>query len=300
VLREKIRESSPDVVISFMEGSNVLTLLATRWLRLPVIVIEQTDPALYEIGRAWNILRRMVYPLADYLVCPVAGSLARFQSMTRVRGCVIPNPIDVPSLPQNAGQRSGEGHTLAAMGRLVYQKGFDLLLRAFAEICGRHPDWRLVIYGSGPLLEELQAQALGLEVHERVHFAGAVSDPFAQLQAADMFVLSSRFEGFGMALAEAMACGLPAVSFDCPEGPACIIRNGVDGILVPPGDVESLATVLDRLMGDAQERRKLGLGAVEVRERFSTEKILSQWQELFNTLLAPAGTTVVRKSVSIS
>ena len=288
VLRRVIRESRPDVVISFMDATNVLTLMATRWLGSPVIINEQTDPALYDIGPIWSSSRRVVYPLADMLVCPMKASLARFQSITRVRGCVIPNPIDVPLLPYDAKPRRGEGHVLAGMGRLVPQKGFDLLVLAFSEIAGHHPDWTLTIYGAGPLLGELQSQVERLNLKQRVHFAGAVPDPFARLKAADLFVLSSRFEGFGMALAEAMACGLPVVSFDCPEGPSGIIRHGLDGILVPREDVKALAAVLDRLMGDAQERQRLAARAPEVRERFGTEKILSLWQELFDRLRSPA------------
>jgi GalNAc-alpha-(1->4)-GalNAc-alpha-(1->3)-diNAcBac-PP-undecaprenol alpha-1,4-N-acetyl-D-galactosaminyltransferase len=288
ILRRAISESQPDMVISFMDRTNVRTLLATRGLGCPVVVCEQTDPALFEIGRIWKFLRRVAYPFADVLVCPMPKSLARFQAMTRVRGVVIPNPIAVPpdlAVPVRSPHSPSAERVLLAMGRLVPQKGFDLLLTAFSTIASHHPGWKLDILGDGPLLGELQEQAASLNLQDRVHFCGAVADPFSKLCAADLFVFSSRFEGFGMALAEAMACELPAVSFDCPEGPASIIRDGVDGVLVPAQDVGALAAALDRLMSDPQERQKLAARAPEVRQRFSTERVLSLWQEVFDRLL---------------
>ncbi|HEY6972058.1 MAG TPA: glycosyltransferase, partial [Candidatus Angelobacter sp.] len=159
-------------------------------------------------------------------------------------------------------------------------------LPAFARIAGRHPDWSLTIIGQGPLRSKLEEQSKSLNLADRVRFAGEVTDPFSLLCAADLFVFSSRFEGFGMALAEAMACGLPAVSFDCPSGPAEIIRHEVDGILVPSENVNALAAALDRLMSDPEERKRLAARAPEAETRFNPEKILAQWQELLNQLLS--------------
>src|SRR5579859_2609574 len=107
VLRRAIRDAKPDIVVSFMETTNVLTLLATRGLRLPIVICEQTDPALYRVPRRWAALRRLTYRFADVLVCPVRASLVRFQSSIRVRGCVIPNPVDVPP---SVGQSRRQSH----------------------------------------------------------------------------------------------------------------------------------------------------------------------------------------------
>src|SRR5260370_3429431 len=287
-LHRAIRDTQPDMVISFMDGANVLTLLATRGLRKPVIISEHIDPSHYDIGPVWNSLRKLLYPLADAIVCPTSASVARFQAMTRARGLAIANPIDVPpgcigrERPQDGGSPN---HVLAEMGRLVPQKGFELLLKAVSQVAHRHPDWTLTILGDGPILGELQTQAESLDLNQRVNFAGAVSDPFPRLGAADLFVLSSRFEGFGMALAEAMACGLPGISFDCPEGPADIIRDGVDGVLVPPEDLDALAAAVGHLMGDPGGRKRLAARAPEVLERFSTGKARSQVHELFGNLV---------------
>jgi GalNAc-alpha-(1->4)-GalNAc-alpha-(1->3)-diNAcBac-PP-undecaprenol alpha-1,4-N-acetyl-D-galactosaminyltransferase len=286
-IRRAIRESPPDLIISFLERTNILTLAATRWLDVPVIVSERADPALYDIGRMWQILRRLAYRFADALVCQTSSALDWFQKRIEVRGWVIPNPVVLPS--ESAGldhgwDKDGGGLTIVAMGRLISQKGFDLLLDAFSQIAGRYADWALVILGDGPDRNQLLAQVDTLKLAERVHFAGAVSNPFAVLRAADLFVLSSRFEGFPNSLCEAMACGVAVVSFDCPSGPAEIIRHEVDGILVPPQNAPALAAALERLMKDPEERKRLGARGPEVLTRFSREKVLVLWEQLFQEL----------------
>jgi glycosyltransferase involved in cell wall biosynthesis len=205
-----------------------------------------------------------------------------FEQRMKVKGRVIPNPVlafkeGTARLPL----KNAEGRTMVAMGRLVEQKGFDLLLDAFGQLSARYPGWSLVIMGEGPLRGELEARARALHLEHQVQFTGEVPEPFPVLRAADLFVLSSRFEGFPNALCEAMACGVAVVSFNCPSGPAEIIRHGVDGILVPPGDVSALVAVLDDLMKDQHERDRLASRAPEVVERFSCDKVLLLWEQLF-------------------
>lgn len=285
-LRRAIRESNPDVIVSFIDQTNVLTLLATRGLGKPIVISERAVPMHGGIGRMWTFLCRVCYPFADVLVCPTRASLAGFQAMTRVRGVAIGNPVIVPVGMTFQKNSKASGNVLMAMGRLVQEKGFDLLLQAFAQIAEKHPGWSLTIIGDGPLRAELQEGGRALKLDGRVHFAGQLADPFPLLRTADLFVFSSRFEGFGMALAEAMACGLPVVSFDCPEGPRDIIRDGIDGLLVPAGDVAALAATLDSLMSDPKKRDRLAALAPEVLERFSSQRILASWQPLLNELLA--------------
>lgn len=282
-LRTAIRETRPDVIVSFGTQTNIIALLATLGMPAPVIISERTDPSRSRIRLVWQALRPLVYPWANALVCLTSSTLARFRAQIRVRGCVIPNFVTLPS--SSAGpapqQRKQSSRTLIAMGRLVAEKGFDTLLIAFSRIAAKHPNWSLSILGDGPLRSELETQALALGLAHRVHFVGDVCDPFLLLRQADLFVLASRCEGFPNALCEAMACGLPAVSFDCPSGPAHIIRHGLDGILVNPETSDALAATLDRLMGDDQERAKLAARAPDVLRRFSSERVLALWEALF-------------------
>ncbi len=284
VLRAAITESHPELIISFMQVPNVVTLLASRGIGVPVIITEHTHPAFHQIGWHWGLLRRLLYGRAAALVCMTQDVLSWFQQRTRVRGYVVPNPVSVPPA-SHAGTGSANQQIVIAMGRLAYEKGFDLLLEAFSRIAPRHPGWQLRILGEGPLKTELAAQAQELKLTNRVEFTGAVSDPFSLLLNADLFVFSSRYEGFGNALCEAMACGLPVISFDCPSGPREIIRDGIDGLLVPAEDVAELATVMDRLMNNAELRRSLAARAPEVLTRFSLASIIERWDQLFADVL---------------
>jgi GalNAc-alpha-(1->4)-GalNAc-alpha-(1->3)-diNAcBac-PP-undecaprenol alpha-1,4-N-acetyl-D-galactosaminyltransferase len=265
-----------------------------------VIVSELTDPSLYYIGRKWDLLRRVTYPLADRLVCQTGRALAKFQKMSKVNGSVIPNLIAAPStvsrrhISKPTEQRD---YVVVAMGRLVPQKGFDILLRAFSQIMRRHPSWSLKILGKGPLRDDLKKLSDDLNMTGRVHFTGLRMEPFADVCQADLFVLSSRFEGFPNALCEAMACGLPAVSFDCPSGPSDIVRDGVDGILVAPEDTDALARALDDLMTDGAKRQRLASRAPEILERFADERVLSLWDELFMELTPDMSLRLVTHSV---
>lgn len=279
-LRRAIRQECPATVVSFIDSVNVITLLATRGLAIPVIVSERIDTEGRRIKRIWKFLRRWVYPWATRVVLLTERSLARFPPAVRKRCCVIPNPVLQPSAGGLPEIELPSGRLVVAMGRLDPQKGFDLLLGAFGMVARRFPDWSLVLMGEGgsrPALEELR-ERLGLA--GRVFLPGSVRAPQAVLCRADLFVLSSRFEGFPNALGEAMAAGLPVIAADCPTGPREIVRDGVDGILVAVDDCGALATAMERLMADETERRRLGARATEVAERFGLERIMGLWEAL--------------------
>ena len=166
------------------------------------------------------------------------------------------------------------------MGRLERQKGFDLLLEAYAQIADRHPGWQLKILGDGSLREQLAEQVRSLELEQSVELCGWVESPETWINKSELFVLSSRYEGFPNALLEAMAAGVPAVSFACESGPAEIIRHEVDGLLVPANDVKQLGQAIDRMLSRREERIAFGQRARDVTKRFSCERFFQQWEAI--------------------
>jgi glycosyltransferase involved in cell wall biosynthesis len=280
VLRRAIRAIEPDVVISFLAKINIITVLATRGLDVGLVVSERNNPLRQVVNPVWRWLRLRLYAVADRLVTPSGGVLTSLPAAVRARGRVIPNPVDLPK----PSPRPTDGRTLVAVGRLDEQKGFDMLLPAFARIAGKHPEWRLVIWGEGSLRARLEALRDGLGLADRVQLPGVTERPGQWVDDAALFVLSSRYESFGNVVTEAMAAGLPVIVADCPWGPGEIVRHDVDGWLVPPEDVAALAEGLDLLMGDAALRARLAAAALQNVRRFDRPRVMALWDELVDEL----------------
>jgi GalNAc-alpha-(1->4)-GalNAc-alpha-(1->3)-diNAcBac-PP-undecaprenol alpha-1,4-N-acetyl-D-galactosaminyltransferase len=285
-LRQAIRASQPDVVLSSVDRTNVLVLVSTLGLGRPVIVFEQIDPRQHAVGYIWAALRRLLYPRSAAVVVLTHGIRPWAEHFVKKETVhVIPNPVQVPAThieSNDAQEPRGSGRTIAAMGRLNPQKGFDLLLKAFARCAEKHTDWSLMILGEGDERPRLEAMASDLGIKDRMTMPGLAQDPFRILRGSDLFVLSSRYEGFPLALVEAMACGLAVISTDCDTGPREIIRDGMNGVLVPSDDVDALVLAMDRLMTNQAERQRLGANALEITERFSLEKIMNIWDNLLS------------------
>jgi len=171
-----------------------------------------------------------------------------------------------------------------AVGRLNYQKGFEFLLDAWKTVSEEHPDWELRIAGTGELEKQLKDQARCLGIDSSVRFLGLISNVGEEYLNSSIYAMSSRFEGFPMVLLEAMSFGLPVVSFDCHTGPADIIKDGEDGILVENSDVNGLARGICRLIEDESLRKTMSLNARKNIRRFSKENIIGEWIEVFETV----------------
>ena len=161
-------------------------------------------------------------------------------------------------------------------------KGLDRLLKAYTRIAESHKDWSLELWGVGSEDEAFRELARALGVADRVKFKGWADDPYSVLLCAGSIGHDIPYRAFPMALCEAMACGVPAVNFDRPSGPRHIIRDGIDGVLVPNGDVEAFAKAMDHLMNNPDELKRLSLRAPEILERYSVEKVLGLWDEVIH------------------
>jgi glycosyltransferase involved in cell wall biosynthesis len=250
-------------------------LLAARLAPRSVITVGQEHMhfASHRPRLAADIARH--YDGLDALTVLTSPDEREYGARVRTRVERIPNPL----APLTGGTATLENPLVIAAGRLTPQKGFDLLIDAFAKL--DRPGWRLRIYGSGPERGRLERQSEGLE---NVQLMGRSRRLGEEMAEASLFVLSSRFEGFGMVLVEAMSKGLPVVSFDCPHGPADIVTPGVDGILVPAEDVDALAVAMRELIDDPERRRRYGEAALAKARHYAVGAIGSRWDVLLGSL----------------
>ena len=193
---------------------------------------------------------------------------------------LIPNPVIVPQYFYSPL----ENKQAIAMGRIQYQKGFDTLVDVFAMVHKKHPEWVVNIYGDGNYKKEIAKYITEKRLDGVVVLKGRTDDVPAAMKEASFFILSSRFEGFGMVLAEAMAQGLPAVSFDCPTGPSDIVRTNTNGILVENQNKQAMADAICYMIEHPVERKEMGRRAVDTAKDFSGESIAQKWYQLFDEI----------------
>jgi glycosyltransferase involved in cell wall biosynthesis len=288
-MRRVLRQIQPDIALGMMTSTNILLALAALSLpALRTIGAERIYPPQLPLGYLWETLRSYTYRLLNAVTVLTSESEEWIKSNTYARKIsVIPNAAFYPLLVQEPRiiPTASERKILLAVGRLDKQKGYDLLIETFYNLSAKYPDWDLVILGEGSLRPALEKQIRDLDLEKRILIPGRAGNVGEWYESADLYAMSSRFEGFPNTLVEAMSYGLPAVSFDCETGPRDIIRHEVDGLLARLGDVVALTTALDRLMGDKELRMRLSANAVEVRERFSMEKIAGLWEQLFDEVL---------------
>ena len=316
MLKTELIRIRPDITISMLRREiNFLTDIQDGSKKIGELHVNRANYRNFEANES-NILKRLFAKFwmrslvgklrrLDQLVVLTDKSKASWPELSNVT--VIPDPITILREKETvnsekfaaAGKREVGVNRVVTIGRYAYQKGYDLLLQAWAEVertrkeeRGRRNEemrelenWTLDIYGQGDQTDYRQLMAeLGIDSN-RCHLNGPVEDVVKAYQESSIFVLSSRFEGFGMVLIEAMACGLPVVSFDCPAGPDEIITDGVDGLLVPSGDVYALAEKLMLLMSDENLRRRLGQQARQTAQRYEMTTIADQWTALFEKVI---------------
>ncbi|MBS3763325.1 MAG: glycosyltransferase family 4 protein [Planctomycetes bacterium] len=305
-IRRALHTIAPDVLVGVMTECNVLGVLAARIaerMPFPVVVNEQVHPGLTNLRTLACAARIVTFPFADAVVTCSRGMAPWYERwLPSEKVHPIQNPVvlddrlDDPEAERLARQMEDENWILT-MGRLAHQKGYDMLIEAVGRLDEEvRQDWRIGILGEGELREDLQERIDREGLGGRISLLGRFSNPYPILRAGEMFVMSSRYEGFPNALTEGMACGLPAVSFDCPTGPGEIIRDGVDGLLVPPGDVDALAEALTDLMSDADRRKRMAERAPDVLERFGLETFLDRWEMLVRRVVG--GTAVMSNDSS--
>lgn len=284
-LRSIFYKLKPNVIISFVEITNITTIIAAIRLNISVIVSERTHPRYYKIPVIYNKLRDFFYPKAKLVVTQTKSAATYFSKINNHKLLVIPNAVCKPIKIKSA--LSPKAVNLISAGRLCKFKGFDTLIKAFYKIIKDFTDileLKLTIYGEGADRNQFEDLIRSYNLESRIFLPGSCSQIYEELLKADLFVFPSHYEGFPNALAEAMAVGLPVIASNC-SGNIELIQDGVNGRLFPIGDVDALALLIKELINDYPQRTRLSLATNKIVEQFSEEQIYAKWEDAINSLI---------------
>lgn len=277
-IRESIRICEPDIVIGFITSTNILTTIAAKLERIPVILSEHTsyDEAFYnKHGQVstivWQLLRRILYPMADKLLILTNEDKPKYHYVDKIE--IIPNPLVLKHMHNNIQREN----IILGVGRLHEVKGFDMLIRAFSKI--NREGWKLVIAGEGSERNTLETLINRLNIADKVELPGLIDDMELYYKKSSIYVLSSRSEGYPGGLCEAMGYGCASIAFNCPTGPKEIISHKENGFLVQANDIDKLGIAIQNLIDNKKIREKLGMNAKKISDQLKIETIGTRWYD---------------------
>ncbi len=285
-LRKSIKNCNPDLIVSYMDQTNILTVLATRFMKIPVIISERNNPNRDNLGKEWKLLRKLIYPRASALVAQNNDIANRCKDIKlNANTKIIANPLDENTTTKQSAEKATISN-FVAVGSLTPQKGFDILIESFDLLIKKFSSLTLTIYGEGPEREKLEKKLHKLGLQDIVKLPGVKKNISCQLSNYDGFVLSSRFEGQPTVLMEAMSAGLPCVAFDCNFGPRELISHETDGLLAKAEDPLDLANSIEKLIISPKSAKIMGDNARnKILKNYNIDKIKSQWKNLIHPLL---------------
>ena len=275
---EKIfNDVMPDGIISFLTNNNTLSCMANH-RRVPLVISERIDPSKASIKLHWRLLRRLEYGKANKIVVQCSNFSGFCGGQFKNQTVTIANPILDPGIYHTV--QSKERVTFISMGRLAKQKNFTWMIDRMCEIHSRVKNSVLDIYGSGPEKDSLQSYIDSKNAQEYIRLAGYAEEPYHLLADADIYLMTSDYEGFPNALSEAMAVGLPSVSRECHAGIRDLVQDGVNGFLTTMDDKDSFVERCVLLAGDHELRKEISDSARAVCVKYSVGRITDVWEEL--------------------
>ena len=283
-LRKIIKENKPNAIISFLPRVNVITLLASLRLNIPVVISERNAPS-RNAGRILDIVRKIVYPRAAGVVFQTKEAQEYFSKEIRDKSTIIPNPVFISDDNKEyiSQKRKKE---ICAVGRLEKQKNYPLLINAFSVFSKQHPEYCLKIYGEGREKSNLLKIIKDNNMEKKIELCGTCHDVHEHIKDSEVYVLSSEFEGMPNSLMEAMALGLCCISSDCPVGgPRELIVDGVNGFLFENGNVNQLVDKMRYCVSDSKKYERITVQAKKIIERLDLDLICRQWMNYITTTL---------------
>lgn len=296
--RRIVHELAPDVLVGFMHSTYVPLAFVLAGICPPLIASEHTDARHYDLRPAQRFLRRFADRRAQLRTVPSHAVLPGYQGDGSVETVVVPNPVAVDTFRDVVDTPPADPPEIVCVGRLMAEKDQATLVRAFASLIDRYPEWRLRLIGDGPDRPALEALVAEYGLGHRVSLAGATRDVAAAYAAASFVVVPSRYESFGMVAAESLAAGRPVVSFDDCAGVCEIVKDGLSGIVVrghadPDRRAEILATGMERLMKDPELRSALGRAGPENIRSYGLEAVLDRWEKVIEHVASSAHRALV-------
>ena len=290
-------KSKPDIIFSTLGYMNILTMIVCRFLHhRPKVIVREVFPAKQELQysrfpKASKAFRKLLYKNVDKIICQsnsIRNDFVQDYNLLDEKVVRIYNPVDIKGIRKKAATTPNpydkNARNIVAMGRLSYQKGFDLLIHAIAKISKDIPNIHLTILGKGKLKFELQRLASKLDVDTKVTFAGFIKNPYPYLGYADLFVLPSRFEGLSSALLEALACGVTVVATDAPGGTTDVIENEVNGWLVKSEDIDALVDGIKIALSAPLTLTDGRLREHIVENKFGIQTVIAQYEAVLQHL----------------
>lgn len=293
-----LRSLKPDILFSTLTHMNIIAILAKLLsLHNTKVIVREANTFSEVLRHSQNVkvkllpyIIRYLYNRADKIVFLSKGSFADFRSIFNKievdKMVVIYNPVNIQHISDKKLEAIEESwnngiRKIITVGRLTKQKGHEFLLKAFKIVIQEINDLNLVILGEGEEKENLIKLADVLGIGDKVKFLGFKANPYKYIAHSDVFVLSSLYEGFGNVILEAMACGVPVISTDCPYGPGEIIQDEINGLLVPPMDVHSMANAILKVLKDRELAARLRENGYERVKKFEVSKIIEEYSSLF-------------------
>lgn len=294
-LSKIIQKEQPDLIVSFLTYTNYLSLITKSYSRhkIPIIIDEQNTLSQSFSDERFRYVKRWIvprwYPKAEKIIAVSQGvkeDLVNTYFPFPDKISVIYNSVDIKKIRGLAREkvkhswfRSNDPVIISA-GRLTNQKNYPLLLDTIAMLQDQS-NTRLIVLGDGEERTVLEKRARRLGISDKVDFIGFQKNPYKYIAKATMFVLPSSWEGFCVVIVEAMACGVPVISTDCPSGPGELITNNINGLLVPVNDIDAMADAILRLLNNTSLRRRLAEAGRKRAEDFRVEKMIEAYQKLF-------------------
>lgn len=282
-LRDIWNAYRPDVILAFLGKNNLMAVATAAFLPSKVAVSVRGEPTMEYEGKIMQLLAKVVFRFADGVVLQTERARAFFPKRVRKKSVILPNPLNEQFLNREICEEPED--LIVTAGRLDENKNHAMLIHAFARIAEEYPTVKLVIYGEGVLRTELERLVAEKGLSDRITLPGNVENVADHICKARIFTLTSNTEGMPNSIMEAMALGIPVIATDCPcGGPAVLIENGVNGLLVPVGDAYALADAFRRIFEDREFELKLRENACKITEKLAPDKVNREWEEYLNNL----------------